>query len=445
MAVIYSYPQKGSVVDGDLFVITDPADSNKTKTVTAQTLADYIDGEVTLQEVLDTGNTANNQSITLTGAPGDITISGDYAGVRASLSNSVVAANVTTSSSSIQSSGALTISNTTGQLTLSGPNQINLTSTNAGIVLTTGGAANDDISLQTGANGDIIGNCNIFNISSKGTIIDANAGNTSIIGDGAISIGDTNTSAINLRSEAGVSITAPTPATADVDSTVVFRGPNGSVDRPTYSFANGNTTGVYMATPDEISIGIGASEVARIVADTIQLDQGVTFPNSTLGSPQTYQKLNNFENGTWTPVLVDGVTEIPNVTYSTQEGVYVIMNNVVYGTFKIVTTAITGVPLPVSGLNIKGNILSGTGAGANLFAQFPVNSAKGSTVTIGNVGTFNGPAGYPVGGFVSATAAQGLVLQTYPIGAAEFRKITAAPTLNNATSIEGSFIYSYLP
>ena len=94
---------------------------------------------------------------------------------------------------------------------------------------------------------------------------------------------------------------------------------------------------------------------------------------------------------------------------------------------------------------MRGNILSGTGAGANLFAQFPVNNATGSTVTIGNVGTFNGPAGYPVGGFVSATAAQGLVLQTYPIGAAEFRKVTAAPTLNNATSIEGSFIYSYLP
>jgi len=58
MALIYSYPQKSSVVAGDLFVITDPADNNKTKTVTAQTLANYVDGEVTLQEVLDAGNTS---------------------------------------------------------------------------------------------------------------------------------------------------------------------------------------------------------------------------------------------------------------------------------------------------------------------------------------------------------------------------------------------------
>jgi len=381
----------------------------------------------------------------VTRANANITISGDLSSNRATITSTATIANVTTSSSAIQSSNDLTISNITGQLTLSSPNQINLTSANAGVVLTTGGAANDDVSFECGALGDLRGNYNALVFRGNSTSIDAQAGNTSIIGDGAISIGDTNTSQINLRAESGVDVTAPTPATADISSTIVFRGPNGSVDRPTYSFANGNTTGIYMATPDEMSIGIGAGEVARVVADTIQLGQGVTFPNSTLGSPQVYQKLNNFENGTWTPVLLDGLTEIPNVTYATQEGVYVIMNNVVYGTFKIVTTAITGVPLAVSSLGVRGNISSGTGAGANLFAQFPVNNATGSTVTIGNVGTFNGPAGYPVGGFVSATAAQGLVLQTYPIGAAEFRKVTAAPTLNNTTSIEGSFIYSYLP
>ena len=443
MAVIYSYPQKGSVVDSDLFVITDPADSNKTKTVTAQTLANYIDGEVTLQEVLDTGNTANNQSITLTGAPGSLSISGFATiGTTLQVTTSAEIANVVYSSSNILSNADLTIANTTGQLTLSGPNQINLTSSDASIVLTSGGLANDDISLQAGSAGDIVGVCNTFDITSKGTSIDANAGTTSIIGDGAISIGNTDTAAINLRSEAGVSITAPTPATADVDSTVVFRGPNGSVDRPTYSFANGNTTGVYMATPDEISVGIAAAEKARIVADTIQFGQGVTFANSTLGSPQTYQKLNNFENGTWTPVIVDGITPVAGLTYTTQEGVFVVMNNVVYGTFKIVATALG--PTPIATLGIIGNILSGTGAGTNLFAQFPVNNATGSTVTIGNTGTFGTPTGYPVGGFVSATAAQGLALQTFVSGT-EYRKVSANPTLGPSTTIEGSFIYSYLP
>lgn len=436
MALIYSYPQKSSVVAGDLFVITDPADNNKTKTVTAQTLANYIDGEVTLQEVLDAGNTA-------TGANANITISGDLSSNRATITSTATIANVTTSSSAIQSSNDLTISNITGQLTLSSPNQINLTSANAGVVLTTGGAANDDVSFECGALGDLRGNYNALVFRGNSTSIDAQAGTTSIIGDGAISIGDTNTSAINLRSEAGVSITAPTPATADVDSTVVFRGPNGSVDRPTYSFANGNTTGIYMATPDEMSIGIAAGEKARIIADTIQFGQGVTFANSTLGSPQIYQKLNNFEDGTWTPILVDGTTPVGGtLSYASQEGTYMIINNVVYGSFKIVATAT--LPIAISTLGIRGNILSGTGAGANLFAQFPLNSVTGSTVTIGNTGVFNTSTGYPVGGFVSATAAQGLVLQTFASGT-EYRKVSANPTLGPNTTIEGSFIYIYSP
>lgn len=58
MAIIYSYPQKTSVVADDTLVINDSADSNKTKLVTIQSIADFVDGEVTLQEVLNTGNTA---------------------------------------------------------------------------------------------------------------------------------------------------------------------------------------------------------------------------------------------------------------------------------------------------------------------------------------------------------------------------------------------------
>lgn len=92
MAIIYSYPSKGSVASGDLFVISDASDNNKTKQVTAQDIANFVDGEVTLQEVLDTGNRASsngggistillqdstpNTTITLDGSAGDITASG---------------------------------------------------------------------------------------------------------------------------------------------------------------------------------------------------------------------------------------------------------------------------------------------------------------------------------------------------------------------------------
>ena len=59
MAIIYSYPTKGSpAAAGDLLLISDSADSNKTKSITVQSIADFVDGEVTLQEVLDTGSSA---------------------------------------------------------------------------------------------------------------------------------------------------------------------------------------------------------------------------------------------------------------------------------------------------------------------------------------------------------------------------------------------------
>lgn len=93
MAIIYSYPSKGSVASGDLFVISDASDNNKTKQVTAQDIANFVDGEVTLQEVLNTGNRAGNAggnistvilqdstpttTITLDGPTGEITTTGN--------------------------------------------------------------------------------------------------------------------------------------------------------------------------------------------------------------------------------------------------------------------------------------------------------------------------------------------------------------------------------
>jgi hypothetical protein len=322
MALIYSYPQKSSVVAGDLFVITDPADNNKTKTVTAQTLANYVDGEVTLQEVLDAGNTAS-------GANANITISGNLSANNGTFTSTIAVttsatiANVVYSNSSILSNADLTIANTTGQLTVSGPNQINLTSSDAGIVLTTGGLANDDISLQAGSSGDITGACNVFDITSKGTVIDATAGTTSIIGDGAISIGDTNTAAINMRSEAGVSITAPTPATADVDSTVVFRGPDGVIDRPTYGFSNNVESGMYYdqalgyvkVSADATDIQVFEPTLSHVVAPN-----GLALPNMGSGGSSTGFALSRYAEGEFTCELYDGNAPIAGLAYTPATG-----------------------------------------------------------------------------------------------------------------------------
>ena len=67
MAIIYTYPRKSTAEANDLVVISDSSDSNKTKQLTLQSIADYIDGEVTLQEVLNTGSRATNQGNTWNG------------------------------------------------------------------------------------------------------------------------------------------------------------------------------------------------------------------------------------------------------------------------------------------------------------------------------------------------------------------------------------------
>lgn len=61
MAIIYTYPTKATPVAADSLLMSDSADSNKTKQVTVQSLADYIGPATTptLQEVLDVGSSAN--------------------------------------------------------------------------------------------------------------------------------------------------------------------------------------------------------------------------------------------------------------------------------------------------------------------------------------------------------------------------------------------------
>ena len=93
MAIIYTYPVKTSLVAGDKILISDSADSDKTKTITAQEIADFVDGEVTLQEVLNTSNRAKSDvgntstillqdalaatTITLNGSSGEIATTGN--------------------------------------------------------------------------------------------------------------------------------------------------------------------------------------------------------------------------------------------------------------------------------------------------------------------------------------------------------------------------------
>jgi len=64
-------------VAGDYLVLTDVSDSNKTKTVTVQAIADFVDGEVTLQEVLDASDVGVFPPTAV--AIGNITLTGIFA------------------------------------------------------------------------------------------------------------------------------------------------------------------------------------------------------------------------------------------------------------------------------------------------------------------------------------------------------------------------------
>jgi len=64
-------------VAGDYLVLTDVSDSNKTKTVTVQAIADFVDGEVTLQEVLDASDVGAFPPTAV--AIGNITLTGFFA------------------------------------------------------------------------------------------------------------------------------------------------------------------------------------------------------------------------------------------------------------------------------------------------------------------------------------------------------------------------------
>ena len=406
MAIIYSYPTKPTPALTDLVLITDSESTNpknQTKNATLQSIADLIDDQVTLQEVLDTGNTANNQSITLTGAPGDVTISGDFTGDRAALTTKADIANIEYSNSSILSSADLRIQNTTGQLSVEGPNQINLTSLNAGIVITTGGLANDDISLQAGSSGDVIAQCNTFDVVSKGTSIDANAGTTIIIGDGAISIGDTDTLAINLRSEAGVSITAPTPATADVDSTVVFRGPNGAVDRPTYSFSNNDESGMYYDSGNGfVKVSVDGGDIQEFEADLshVVATNGLALPNMGSGGSSTGFAMSRYSEGEFTCELTDNGVPIAGLVYTGAGGKFQCINNRVTGSIRIYVTGAGTNPWNVAtGLGV-GNFIVSAGPvpyiGANLLTLLPPDSTYPGNITFSECVGF-GAAPAPTG------------------------------------------------
>ena len=170
MAIIYSYPNKATLVAADTLLISDSEDSNKTKIVTAQEIANYVDGEVTLQEVLDTGSTAVSNlggwagimSLSKSGAPA-INVILD---VNASSGTSGTAAIYTTSNAEI--GGRLKV---IGNTTIDGDLSMSLATSD--IIMNDG-----DITTQTGTDLNFVVNTSSkgYNFEPSTTGVDFNVG-----------------------------------------------------------------------------------------------------------------------------------------------------------------------------------------------------------------------------------------------------------------------------
>ena len=140
-----------------------------------------------------------------------------------------------------------------------------------------------------------------------------------------------------MRSEAGVSITAPTPATADVDSTVVFRGPDGVVDRPTYGFSNNVESGMYYdqaAGYVKVSVDATDIQVFEPTLSHVVAPNGLALPNMGSGGSSTGFALSRYAEGEFTCELTDNGVAIAGLAYTPATGKFQCINDRVTGSIR---------------------------------------------------------------------------------------------------------------
>jgi len=134
---------------------------------------------------------------------------------------------------------------------------------------------------------------------------------------------------------------------------------------------DGLSTSPTLTTPKATTtIGVGNATPAASGA-------GITFP-ATQSASSDVNTLDDYEEGTWTPTIGSGIT---SPTYTTQNGIYTKIGNVVYfgieltlsgGTRNASHLNISGLPFSASNANAFGGSYNRTGTGLN---QAAVTSA----------------------------------------------------------------------
>ena len=161
-------------------------------------------------------------------------------------------------------------------------------------------------------------------IESAGSQISLNVGNVTIL----------------TASSSGLTLTPTSNVNINVSSSTLAFGA-GSVSLPSITTSGDTNTGLYFPAADTIGFAEGGAEAMRINSSgnlqangTISVGAatpstsgaGITFP-ATQSASSDANTLDDYEEGTWTPVLTDGTNNVS--TYFYQFGGYIKVGRIV--------------------------------------------------------------------------------------------------------------------
>ena len=352
MAIIYTYPTKATPVDADLILISDSADSNKTKQVTVASIKGQTAGVTSVAATLP---------LVASAAIGDTTLS--LSGLSAlGTAGQVIKVN----------SGATALEfGTVGGGTFS--------------VKDSGGTAITGIDTL-----DFNTNLSVSHSSGSSTVtINASSGSSV----------DTFTNAFGTY----ITGTANSAATGAVTmGTIDLSAVDGTSDATTKFLSKDNTWDVPSYTTDVMGSG-------NNYANGLVLAGNAAHNDEFLRKDGTWQATASYSEGTWTPSLTFGGGQTaPTLTVAT--GNYVIIGKYVYANFYVVTqagTQYTGtlarISLPVTAASHNGghlmmnnaytttstntSVILGSVVGGMSIVGLKTMDVSGSEVRIQNLGT----------------------------------------------------------
>lgn len=228
------------------------------------------------------------------------------------------------------------------------------------------------------------------NVTVDGTLTAPNltVGDDLIVTD-AIGVGTSSPlSSVDIRTAEGGSptnstfdnalrLTSTATAGVGVGPSILFRGETGNATTP-YSFAGihgvkssaagSNYSGDLIFSTQNSGGGTVLTEVARMLSTG-----GITFNGDTAAA----NALDDYEEGTWTPTLVNNGT----VTYSNQFGRYTKIGNSITVWFDVACSNYSGgsSDLRIGGLPYTTNIEGNFGFGGSLIRSIGVNLSSGYT------------------------------------------------------------------